>query len=235
MGNGGKVFSCCIVVAAGKASRMAGNANKQYIMVGGKPILARTLAIFETCASVDEIIVVIGKDDRDKYETKIGRYGFHKVRAVVEGGDTRQQSVYSGLRAVDDSTGIVLIHDGARPFVEQGVVERCINTAREFGGCCAAVPLKDTIKYVDDECFARKTPDRKRLWAIQTPQVFDYGIILEAHRKALKDGFTGTDDAVLAERLGIKIKMVMGSYHNIKITTSEDLLFAEAIAGLKHS
>lgn len=232
MENGKNHFTGCVVVAAGKATRMGNNINKQYISVGGKPVLARTLSVFEDCSSIDGITLVVNRNDWQKCEAIIKEYGFNKVAAMVEGGDTRQRSVYNGLCAMDDGCGIVLVHDGARPFVDRDIVERCINAARQYQACCAAVPVKDTIKVTDRECFARETPDRSRLWAVQTPQAFDYRLILKAHQKALEDGFTGTDDAVLAERMGIKIKLVMGSYYNIKITTNEDLIFAETIAGL---
>jgi 2-C-methyl-D-erythritol 4-phosphate cytidylyltransferase len=220
----------CVVVAAGKASRMGGGINKQFTEIAGIPVIARTLMAFEKCPSVNNIIVVINNSDRQKCESLVKDYGISKIGGIAEGGPTRRQSVYNGLRAITDHCRIVLIHDGARPFVDRETIENCIRAADEFGACCAAVPVKDTIKVVDSEYYALKTPDRKELWAVQTPQAFDYRLILGAHQKALEDGFDGTDDAMLVERMGVKVKMVMSSYFNIKITTNEDLVFAEAIA-----
>ena len=220
-----------VIPAAGKGSRMGMEQNKQYVEVLGKPILARTVQSFEDCSLVDEIIIAAGEEEVEYCERMIvERYGFRKVKAVIAGGASRQQSVYKGLQQVRDDCGIVLIHDGARPFIGVDSIAACISAAEENGAACAAVPVKDTIKRADTEGFVKKTVDRRSLWSIQTPQAFQYGLIVEAHHKAAVEGFDGTDDAVLAERLGHKVRLVMCSYYNIKITTKEDLAIAEAIS-----
>lgn len=219
-----------VIPAAGKGTRMGLRQNKQYMDILGKPILARTVQAFEECSLIDEIIIVSGKNEIAYCkENIVGKYGFRKVREVIAGGATRQQSVYNGLRHVSGNCGIVLIHDGARPFINEDCIAACIKEAEENGAACAAVPLKDTIKRSDAEGFVEQTVNRSSLWSVQTPQSFRYGLIIEAHRKAEAEGFDGTDDAVLAERLGYKVKLVMCSYYNIKITTKEDLTIAETI------
>lgn len=223
-----------IIVAAGKGSRMNMDINKQYVEIGGKPILARTIQIFEDCDQVDEIILVVNnKDIVYCKQNIIDVFNFRKVTAIVAGGEIRQASVYNGLLQLNEGCGIVLIHDGARPFVSGESIIDSIAIAGKYGSACVAVPVKDTIKSANDDCFVQATLDRSRLWSVQTPQTFAYDIIMEAHRSAVEAGFKGTDDAVLVERLGHRLKLVAGSYYNIKITTSEDLVLAEAIARLE--
>ena len=222
---------CALITAAGKGSRMNMDINKQYIEIGGKPILARTIQIFEECDQVDEIILVVNSNDIVYCKQNIiDAFGFQKVAAIVAGGETRQESVYNGLIQINESCGIVLIHDGARPFVSGESIVESIAIADESGSACVAVPVKDTIKSADRDNLVQQTLDRSMLWSIQTPQTFRYHLILEAHKKALEDGFSGTDDAMLVERLGHPLRLVYGSYYNIKITTEEDLVMAEAIA-----
>lgn len=156
-------------------------------------------------------------------------YNFHKVSKMVAGGRERQNSVYNGIVSSSGKSDIVLIHDGARPFITEDIIERSINEAQHFGAVCVAVPVKDTIKSCDLGGFVKKTLDRNTLWAVQTPQVFKRELIIKAHDKALIEGFIGTDDTVLVERLNAKVKIVLGSYDNIKITTVEDLAIGEAI------
>ncbi len=222
--------NCVVIAAAGRGKRMGLDMNKQYIEVHGRPILALTVQSFEDCSHIDEIVIVANENEIEYCKKSIiDKYSFKKVKAVVPGGETRQQSVFNGLNQVSVDCGIVLIHDGARPFIMQESIMACINAAGTFGAACAAVPVKDTIKLADAGSFVDKTIDRSDLWQIQTPQAFKYGLIMEAHRRALSEGFDGTDDAMLAERLGYKVKLVMSDYYNIKITTREDLIFAEAI------
>lgn len=205
--------------------------SKQYMDIAGKPVLARTLERFEECGYINEIVLVINKQDFIYCKQNIiDEFGFTSVKSLVAGGSHRQASVYNGLLELNAKTDIVLIHDGARPFINERTIMRTVNCAMEFGACGAAVPVKDTIKIADHDGFVKETPDRDFLWAIQTPQTFKYDLIMNAHKKAIEDGFRGTDDAMLVERLGTKIKLVMGSYDNIKITTREDLLIAGAIA-----
>lgn len=223
-------FVSVVVAAAGKGSRMGLQQNKQYVEISGKPILARTIKAFEDCGLVDEIVITAGDGEIDYCRDNIiKKYGFTRVKAIVPGGNTRQRSVYNGLKMISPGGGIVLIHDGARPFIGSKYIQACIEAAREYGAACVAVPVKDTIKRTCPEGFVKDTVERDQLWAIQTPQAFRYSIIMEAHKRAAADGFEGTDDAVLAERLGYRVKLVMGSYHNIKITTEEDLTIAEGI------
>ena len=225
---------CAIIAAAGKGSRMNSEINKQYMEIAGKPVLARTVQIFEGCGLVDEIILVVNSGDIVYCKQDIvDEYGFRKVTAIIAGGETRQQSVYNGLMQLDGNTGIVLIHDGARPFVSEKSIADSIAVAEEYGSACVAVPVKDTIKSAGADKLVKETLDRSELWSIQTPQTFRYELITDAHKKALEAGFSGTDDAMLAERLGYPLRLVYGSYYNIKITTEEDLVLAEAIAGME--
>jgi 2-C-methyl-D-erythritol 4-phosphate cytidylyltransferase len=221
-----------IIVAAGRGSRMNMDINKQYIEVAGKPVLARTLEAFNDCSFIDEIIVVVNEKDIIFCKQHIiDFYEFNKVKTIVAGGDERQKSVYNGLKEVNIETDVVLIHDGARPFINEESIKESISAAMEFGGSVVAVPVKDTIKTADSHGIISQTIDRSTLWSIQTPQTFKYDLIMYAHKSAIEDGFIGTDDSVLLERLGYKLKLVMGGYNNIKITTKEDLIVAEAIVG----
>lgn len=225
-----ELYTSLVVVAAGKGTRMNMPINKQYIELKGIPVLARTVGKFDALDYIDEIILVVHNDDILYCKEKvIDVYDFKKIKCIVAGGATRQDSVFNGLKEVNDKADIVMIHDGARPFADKDSIAACIEAAAECGASTVAVPVKDTIKSSDKEGFVDATPDRSTLWAVQTPQAFKYGVIMDSHRKARDDGFNGTDDTVLAERLGIKTKLVMGSYNNIKITTREDLIFAQAI------
>lgn len=219
-----------IITAAGKGTRMNSELNKQYIEIAGIPVLARTLAVFQECEYIDEIIVVVNEDDINFCRHRIvEHYNFSKVKALVSGGTERQNSVYKGLCAAKPDCEIVLIHDGARPFVTNNNIVNCINAAKAYGACGLGVRLKDTVKISDQNGFVEATPDRSSLWSIQTPQGFGYKLIMNAHEKAIKSGYIGTDDMVLVERHGIPVKIVEGNYQNIKITTPEDLVIGEAI------
>jgi 2-C-methyl-D-erythritol 4-phosphate cytidylyltransferase len=223
-----KVFA--LIVAAGKGKRMKMAKNKQYIEIGGIPVIAKTLRQFDNHFKIDEIIVVVCADEIEYFmQSIIDEYNFNKPIKVVSGGKERQESVYNGLKNIYGS-GIVLIHDGARPFLGKDLIDRSIENALTYKAAVAAVPVKDTIKISDNDGFINQTLRREVLWSIQTPQSFDVEIITKAHERALKENFLGTDDAVLVERIGYKTKIFMGSYYNIKITTSEDIVFAEAIA-----
>lgn len=218
-----------VIVAAGTGSRMKSNINKQYLMLSDKPVLAHTIDVFEKSEFISEIVVVIHEDDMELFENRIMKpFGYSKIKAAVKGGYDRQASVYNGLREVGAGTGIVAIHDGARPLVTSDIINESIISASQTGAACVGVPVKDTIKKADSNHIVEKTMDRTLLWSIQTPQTFKKDILLRAHERAILEGFRGTDDSVLAERLGIPVKMVMGSYSNIKITTREDLILAEA-------
>jgi len=219
-----------VIAAAGKGTRMNLDINKQYIEICRMPVLARTIEAFQECRFIDEIVLVINQNDLVYCKKNIiDAYGFTKVGKIVAGGDKRQQSVFKGLNEVSRDCEIVLIHDGARPFIREDVILESIAEAKDFGASCVAVPVKDTIKRSGSEGFFEETLQREGLWSIQTPQTFKYEIIKDAHEQAVKDGFEGTDDSVLVERLGLPVKIVMGSYDNIKITTQEDLAIGEAI------
>ncbi|NLP14970.1 MAG: 2-C-methyl-D-erythritol 4-phosphate cytidylyltransferase [Clostridium sp.] len=227
---GREFFVSAVVAAAGKGTRMNMDINKQYIKVCGIPVLARTLSVFEQCELIDEVVVVV--NDNDIFFCKqniVEAYDLKKVKLLVAGGAERQNSVYNGLLQLNKDTDVVIIHDGARPFINNKIIAECIQAALVHGVSTVAVPVKDTIKLSEDGDCVNKTLERGKLWAVQTPQAFKYDILMGAHKRAAQDGFTGTDDTVLAERLGYRTRLVMGSYNNIKITTKEDLAFAEAI------
>mgnify|MGYP000918282617 CR=1 FL=1 len=220
-----------VITAAGKSRRMKSDISKQYIDIEGMPVLARSIKAIHDCNIINEIIVVV--DEKDILfckENIIDAYGFWKVKVLAAGGNERQESVFNGLKEVNEDCSIVIIHDGARPFVHKETIEATIEDAMEYGASCAAVPVKDTIKVAGEGGFVLSTLNRNTLWSIQTPQAFSYPIIMEAHRKAIENGFAGTDDTSLVEALGYKVKITMGTYDNIKITTPEDLMFAEVIA-----
>ncbi len=218
-----------IIVAAGRGRRMGANIGKQFLPLMGKPVLAYCLQVFEECSYVDDIVLVVDAKDLDYTRELLQAYGYRKLQRIVAGGAERQQSVYKGLLGIKPDTDIVMIHDGVRPFVSPSILEESIRVARENGCSVVGVPAKDTIKIVDDQGYTVATPDRRSLWLIQTPQTFRYEILLQAHEKAQEENFEGTDDAVLVERLGIPVRMIMGSYENIKITTPEDMALGEII------
>jgi 2-C-methyl-D-erythritol 4-phosphate cytidylyltransferase len=219
-----------LIPAAGMGKRMAAGINKQYLSLGGKPILAHTLSIFELAPFVDETVVIVPEDEIPYCrESVVDRFGFTKTRRIVAGGRERQESVCNGLRAVSElmDDDIVIIHDGVRPFVSLETVRCSVETARRYDGALVAVPVKDTVKTAV-EGIVVDTPDRRNIWLAQTPQTFRYGLIRNAHEQAMAEGFQGTDDASLVERMGKKVHIVMGDYRNIKITTPEDMVLAEA-------
>ncbi len=227
---GQRCRASAVITAAGKGTRMKSDINKQYIVLCGIPVLARTIAVFEACEQIDEIIVVINEEDI-KYckQEIIDKYNFIKVKALVSGGAERQNSVYKGLCAVDKGCDIVLIHDGARPFVSSDNITDGIRGAISYGACGVGVRLKDTVKISSQQGFVESTPDRSTLWSIQTPQCFKYDIIIKAHEEAIQNNYIGTDDMVLVEKLGLPVKIIEGEYKNIKITTPEDLIIGESI------
>jgi 2-C-methyl-D-erythritol 4-phosphate cytidylyltransferase len=218
-----------IIVAAGRGTRMGTKESKQYLMLQSKPIIVHTLEKFHQHPLISQIVLVTGKMDIIRCESWIKQYGLQDKVQIVEGGNERQHSVYQGLRAI--STPWVLVHDGVRPFVADEHITSCFEAAREFGVGAAvlAVPVKDTIKQVNEYGEVISTPKRESLWAIQTPQAFRSSELLRAHENASLEGFVGTDDAMLIERLGMTVKVVEGDYSNVKITTPEDLIYAEFI------
>jgi 2-C-methyl-D-erythritol 4-phosphate cytidylyltransferase len=222
----GKIYA--VVVAAGKGERMAAKTAKQFILLCGKPLILYSLEIFDSIDAIHEIVLVVAADDISYvYENLLPKYTFKKKVSVIPGGLNRQQSVLNGLNAIPYDAEIVAIHDGARPLITEHIVSKGIDEALYHEAVAVGVPVKDTIKKVDSQGFILSTPKRDELWMVQTPQIFRYKTILAAHKKALADGFIGTDDCILAERSGIRVKMIHGSYRNIKITTSEDLILAQ--------
>lgn len=223
-----KPICTAVIVAAGKGKRMGTEVSKQFLPLCGKEILAHTVEKFEKAENIRDIVLVTGQDSLQDVQDMAQEYDWKKIISVVAGGKERQDSVWNGLQAVPEDAEIVLIHDGVRPFVTEDILDLSIATAMEMGGCVAGVPAKDTIKVCNDENIAIDTPDRSTLWQIQTPQTFRKDLIVKSYEQAKQNGFVGTDDASLAEYSGYPVKVIMGSYRNIKITTKEDLLIGEA-------
>lgn len=221
-----------VVLAAGKGSRMKSDIPKQYLEIDGKPVLYYSLAVMEN-SFVDEVILVTGNQQVDYCQKEIvEKYGFSKVTKVVAGGVERYLSVYQGLLACQDAD-YVYIHDGARPFITQQIMNNAKACVERYQACAAGMPVKDTIKIADVDGFAVETPQRSLVWQVQTPQVFSYQVVRQAYDKllALKDTPTVTDDTMVVETMtDTPVKMFEASYENIKITTPEDLGVAEVFA-----
>jgi len=208
-----------VVSSAGKSERMG--EKKEFLLLGDKPILAHTLKLLEDHSQISEIILVVDEENLEY---------FKKVKEVIVGGEERQDSVYNGLKRVAKDCDIVLIQDGARPFLTDDLITKSIEGAEKHKAAVVAVSCIDTIKFAHKEKdMAIETLDREYLWMAQTPQTFRYELILKAYEKADEDNFKGTDDASLVERMNQPVKIIRGSYDNIKITTPEDLILAEAI------
>jgi len=219
-----------LIPAAGMGRRMGRKVAKQFLPLGDKPMLAHTLLMFQRASEIDDIIPILSQEDMEScLRDVIEQFHITKVRTLVVGGKERQDSVMNGLRKLEKDASIVLVHDGVRPFVTAEMIRESVEHAKR-GECVAVgVPLKDTIKEVDDRRQVRHTLERSRLWAIQTPQAFPAKTLKRAYEEAYKHNVYGTDDAMLAERAGFTVRVIMGSYENIKITTPEDLILAEEI------
>ena len=223
-----------ILAAAGRGVRLG--TRKQLLDFEGTPLAAWSLAAIAACPEVRDIIIVCEADERGAFEEVARTRGGGKVRAVVAGGARRQDSVLAGLRAAPSDTSIALIHDGARPFVTREQIEAVIAAARESGAAILAVPEKETVKQMVDSGTVARTLPRESLWHAQTPQAFDMGILLRAHEAAERDGFVGTDCSMLVEAAGeTAVRIVAGSYDNVKITTPDDLAAASIIAARRRS
>ena len=225
-----------IIPAAGQSTRMGMDSSKQFIELNGKPVIARTLLIFEKAAHIEGIVVVCKYSEIERIQEICDEYNITKLLLAVEGGSTRQISVRNGLETLSQiipaqihDSSYVLIHDGARPFLTQKILDDCLETVTTVGACICAVPVKDTIKKTNNNKMVTETIPRENLWAVQTPQAFKFEEILSIHKKAVGEINDSTDDASLAEYFGIKVHIVNGDYTNIKITTKEDLLFGEKI------
>jgi 2-C-methyl-D-erythritol 4-phosphate cytidylyltransferase/2-C-methyl-D-erythritol 2,4-cyclodiphosphate synthase len=213
-----------VVVAAGRGTRMGTKESKQYLELAGKPILVHTLQIFERMAEIGEIVLVTGADDVERCSALVRDNGLCKVTAIVAGGSERQHSVRIGLAAA--SCDWVMVHDGVRPLTSPEAIRRVIEAAYSHDAAVLAVPVKDTIKQVSADGLIAGTPDRKTLWAIQTPQAFRRELLAECHARAAEEGFLGTDDAMAVERYGRAVAVAEGEYTNIKVTTPDDLAWA---------
>jgi 2-C-methyl-D-erythritol 4-phosphate cytidylyltransferase len=225
-----------IIVAAGKGIRMSDAVRKQYIALDGIPMLTRTLGVFNRSDLIDRIIVAVPKDDIDFCRSEIiPDANMQKEVSLVIGGAQRQDSVYNSLKTIETNDGIVLIHDGVRPFVKPEHLVACINGAQEQGACILGIPAFDTVKHVNAKNEIMQTRKRGTLWLAQTPQAFQLKLIKKAHWAAKQEGFKGTDDASLVERLGEVVKIMPGSRSNIKITNREDLKLAQALLQISAS
>lgn len=213
-----------IIVAAGSSQRMGG-VDKVWALLGGKPIIVRVVDTFQQCSLIDQIVIVLSQPNLEPCRKLITEQGWSKVTDVCPGGERRQDSVSAGLSRLDNCQWVV-IHDGARPLLTEDLIRQGLAEARANGAAVAAVPATDTIKVAGDEQIVQQTLPRHKLWAVQTPQVFRFDIIAEAH-KQVKDEVT--DDAAMVEQLGYRVKLYMGSYDNIKLTAPDDLVLAEAL------
>jgi 2-C-methyl-D-erythritol 4-phosphate cytidylyltransferase len=223
------MFYEVIVLAAGQGKRMKADKNKVFLELSGVPLIVQTVKVFDQDNYCKKIILPINPKEQSVFEELIEKYQFKKKIVLVAGGKERQNSVYNGLKQVSDSnSSIVLVHDGARPFVDHSLIQQLVKRAQESGCAIPGVPVKDTIKRVNLGQVI-DTVERSSLWAVHTPQAFRVSILKNAHEEAEIKGFLGTDDASLVEAIGEKVYMVEDDYNNIKITTPEDLYFAEAI------
>jgi len=216
-----------IIVAAGSGERVKGKVEKQFLLLAGIPVVVYALKVFEETTSIDETLLVVPRGKAEWVEEEIvRRYGLAKVSRVLEGGARRQDSVYQGLAFLD--RGIVAVHDGVRPFVSAALVDVLVKEAEQSGAAVPAVGISDTIKSVE-EGMVRRTLTREGMWLAQTPQVFKYELLKSAYDKAYEENYLASDDSALVERLGYNVRIVEGSRRNIKITTEEDILLAEAL------
>jgi len=221
-----------IVVAAGRGERMGAQVKKQFLHLGGKPVVVHALEAFERSSSIGKVVLVLPEEDRDGFDREVlYSYGINKVVEIISGGKRRQDSVKKGLCAVEQGCNIVVVHDGVRPFIHPSLVERVVEEASLHGAAITGVRPKETVKITrkDDHDMVKETLPREEVVIVQTPQAFRYSLLQEAMEKADVEGIIATDEASLVERLGHPVRIVWGSYLNIKITTKEDLTLAEAI------
>ena len=220
---------CAVIAAAGSSTRMNLKTSKQFIPLLGVPVIARTLSSFEAAEEISSVVVVCRPEDREQMGIAVHGCGAKKVVAIVAGGSTRQRSAAAGAAAVPAETEWIAVHDGARPLILPSEIDRCVAAAKKYGAAALAVPVKDTFKLSDGDRFVVSTPRRELLWAVQTPQVFRLNSYREAMCRAEAEGMDYTDDCQLLEREGIRVRLCRGSYENIKLTTPDDLIAAEAI------
>jgi len=222
-----------LIPAAGSGKRMGANRNKLLLQVRSKPLIAWTLLAAEAASSISWIGIVSQPPDWDDFKSIIADLNLKKTIALIPGGSTRQESVYNGLQALPTNAEQVLIHDGARCLVTPNLFDACSDAILHCSGLIAAVPVKDTIKVVDDNGIITGTPDRRQLWAAQTPQGFDVNLLKQCHAEGVRQGWEVTDDAALFEKCGMEVRIVPGEETNLKITTPQDLAIAEFILGYR--
>ena len=220
-----------LIPAAGSGRRMGANRNKLLLQVRSKPLIAWTLLAAEAASSISWIGIVSQSADWDDFKSIIAELKLKKTIALIPGGATRQESVYNGLQALPTNAGQVLIHDGARCLVTPNLFDACSDAILHCSGLIAAVPIKDTIKVVNDNGIITSTPERKQLWAAQTPQGFDVNLLKQCHAEGIRQGWEVTDDAALFEKCAMEVRIVPGEETNLKITTPQDLAIAEFILG----
>lgn len=227
--------TAAIIPAAGSGLRMGGEQAKQFLDLDGRPLLAVTVAPFQRCLKIDVIFLVVPTEEVDYCQVEIvERFGFDKVKGVVPGGNRRQDSVRLGLEATNGEYGRVVIHDGVRPLVDEALIEEVLKESSSFRAVICGLPPKETVKEINDGSEVVRTYERKRLWLVQTPQVFRFEDILMAHHKSLHEGWEeATDDSFLVERSGIPVKVIEGAEKNIKVTTPQDLELARFLLGIK--
>lgn len=222
-----KVKAAAIIAAAGWGKRFGKGKKKQFQPLGGKPVIVHSIERFEKSPSVGEIVLVVSEDSiRYCHEEIVKKFQFKKITKIVSGGEERQHSVKRGFSSISNETDIVIVHDGVRPFITVDLIEEAINEALKSGGAIVAIPVKDTVKE-SFERYIQRTLPRESLWLAQTPQAFRYDLLKRAYKMSDENGFLGTDESSLVERLGIRVKLIRGSQMNVKITTEEDLLLAE--------
>lgn len=225
-----------LVPAAGRGARMGSTVPKQFMLLGGLPLLVHSLRVLQASPVVSEIILAVPDSDRQSCQSDIvARYKLTKVSQVVAGGAQRQDSVRHALQAAGDDLDVALVHDAVRPFLTEEMIERVVARARELGGAIVAIPMRDTVKVASEDMIIQRTVDRERLWLAQTPQAFRAGLLREAHEKAYAEGVHATDDALLLERYGHTVAIVEGRGDNIKVTRQEDLPIAEAIVAARRT
>ena len=224
-----EAFVSAIIVAAGQSRRMGGDTSKQFILIDGVPVIVRTLKAFEIAERIREVVIAARQEDIPQMYALIQDYEITKVKQIITGGETRQESVFRAIAQVDENADFLAIHDGARPLIRPQEIDLAVSAAVEHGAAALGVPVKDTVKQVDADGKIVDTPERSTLWAVQTPQVFSRALYLRAAEQAGEAAAQSTDDCQLIERTGAPVYLVRGAYANLKITTTEDVFAAEGI------
>ncbi len=222
-------YTSAILLAGGSGSRMNSDTTKQMMTLAGKPLIIHSLQAMEACQYIDEVILVAKADEADRYPAMLEEHGITKVTHIVEGGATRQDSVFNGLQVVSDKADHIAIHDGARPLITPAQIKAVVLAAYDYKAAAAAAPAKDSVKVTNISGMIDYTVDRKTVWLMQTPQVFNANLYRASIYTAMRNKFIGTDDTEVAEHAGFSTKLIDTGYENIKVTTPVDLLLAEVI------